>query len=118
MKSLSIMRALAVLALLAFFAGCLSVAKVHYEPGVYQGTGPGYHGIIKLQVHLSEGGLEDIEILEQQEDDFAVFALEELRELALEMNTADLDAVSGATGSSKAFLLALEAALNAGTAER
>jgi uncharacterized protein with FMN-binding domain len=106
---------LAVLALLAFIlAGCLSVARVHYEPGIYQGSSPGYRGIIRLQVHLSEGGIEDIEILEQQEDDFAVFALEELRELALETNSADLDAISGATVSSKGFLSALEKALNAG----
>jgi urocanate reductase len=106
---------LAIVVLLAFFAGCLSAVRVHYEPGIYQATGQGFRGIISLQVHLSEGGLEDIEILEYQEGDFAVFALEELREQALEPNTADLDTISGATVSSKGFLSALEAALNAGT---
>ncbi|MDR0313369.1 MAG: FMN-binding protein [Treponema sp.] len=110
---------LAVLALLAFIlAGCLSIAGVHYEPGVYQGVGQGYHGTIKLQIELSEGGIEDIEILEHGEDSFAIIALEELRELALEMNTADLDAISGATVSSKGFLSALEEAMNAGIAKK
>jgi uncharacterized protein with FMN-binding domain len=98
-------------------AGCLSTAGIHYEPGIYQGVGLGYQGIIRLQVDLSAGGIEDIEILEHSEGNFAVFALEELRELALEMNTADLDAISGATVSSKGFLSALEEALNAGMAK-
>jgi uncharacterized protein with FMN-binding domain len=106
-----------VILLASSFAGCLSSARISYEPGVYQGVGPGYKGIIRLQVHLSEGGIEDIEIIDHQEDDFAVFALEELREFALEMNTADLDAVSGATVSSEGFLSALEEALNAGIAK-
>jgi uncharacterized protein with FMN-binding domain len=103
-----------VVLLVSSLAGCLSTGRIYYEPGIYQGTGPGYQGIIKLQIDLSEGGIEDIEILEHQEDSFAIFALEELRELALEMNTAELDAISGATVSSKGFLSALEEALNAG----
>jgi urocanate reductase len=114
----SIKRILAIVVLLvSSLAGCLSTAGIYYEPGIYQGAGQGYHGIIRLQVSLSEGVIEDIEILEHQEDSFAVFALEELRELALEMNTADLDAISGATVSSKGFLSALEEALNAGIAK-
>ena len=94
------------------FMGCLSSAGLSYEPGIYEGSGMGYRGLIWVRVFLSEGGIEDIEILEHQEDAFAVEALEELRELALEMNSADLDAVSGATASSIGFLTALETALS------
>ena len=94
--------------------GCLSSAKEFFEPGIYEGAGDGYRGIIRLQVHLSKGGIEDIEILESSEDSYAMEALEELLELALEMNSADLDAVSGATVSSMGFLSALEEALAKG----
>ena len=96
------------------FAGCMSSTGVYYQPGIYEGTGRGYRGAIKVQVHLSEGGIEDIEILEHQEDIFAAAAMEELLELALEMNSPDLDAISGATVSSTGFLSALEAALTLG----
>jgi urocanate reductase len=117
LPSTKVILAIAIL-LVSSLAGCLSTAGIYYEPGIYQGVGSGYQGIIRLQVSLSEGGIEDIEILEHQEDGFAVFALEELRELALEMNTADLDAISGATVSSKGFLSALEEALNVGIARQ
>ena len=98
------------LAILAL-AGCLSNGQVYYWPGEYEGAGRGYRGTIRVRVFLSQGGIEDIEILENREDSFALAALEELRELALEMNSADLDAISGATVSSRGFLSALEAAL-------
>jgi len=107
-----LMRFIRAILITFILVGCLSSAQVFYEPGVYEGTGQGYRGRIRVQVYLSENGLEDIEILELEEDSFAIDALEELRELALEMGSADLDAISGATVSSMAFLSALEAALN------
>ena len=94
--------------------GCLSIANVQYEPGIYEGTGHGYRGIIRVLVNLSEGGIEDIEILESYENSFAMEAIEELRELALEMNSADLDVITGATVSSMGFLSALEEAMAKG----
>ena len=108
----------ALILIILFLTGCLSFAKIYYEPGIYEGIGKGYRGIIKLQVSLSEGGIEDIEIVEQREDAFAVEALEELRELALEIGSSDLDAISGATVSSAGFISALEAALTKGSSRR
>jgi uncharacterized protein with FMN-binding domain len=98
-------------------AGCLSSARVYLEPGVYEGIGQGYRGPIHIRVYLYENGIEDIEILNHQEDSFAIDALEELRELALEMGSADLDAISGATVSSMGFLSALEAAMAKGSSK-
>ena len=91
--------------------GCLSTANVNFIPGVYETASQGYRGLIKLRVYISDGGIEDIEILTNSEDRHAVEAMEELRDLALEMNSADLDAISGATITSRAFLAALEEAL-------
>ena len=100
-------------------AGCLSTATaVHYRPGIYDGIGQGFRGNIRIRISLSESGLEDIQIIEHSEDSFAAFALEELLELALEMNSADIDAISGATISSRGFLTALEEALNKGIEAR
>ena len=115
--SLCVLRTLIWAILIGFIlAGCLSSAQEYYEPGVYEGTGQGYRGRIHVRVYLSESGIEDIEILELEEDSFAIDALEELRELAMEMGfSPDLDAISGATVSSMGFLSALEAALNKGS---
>ena len=97
------------------FAGCLGSARLnenYSNIGVYQGTGQGYRGPIRVLVTVSEGGhINDIEILEHNEDSFAVFALDELVELVLELNSTDIDAVSGATFTSEGFLSAVESAL-------
>ena len=99
--------------ILAIFilSGCLSSAREYYNPGMYEGTSQGYRGTIRVLVQLSEGGIEDIYILENDEDSYALEALEELRELVLEMNSTDLDAISGATASSVGFLEAIEEAM-------
>jgi len=90
--------------------GCLTAD--FYEPGVYEGMARGYRGNIVVRVFVSDIGIiNNIEILEHGEDDFSVSVLEELIELALEMNSYDLDAVSGATVTNKGFISAMETAL-------
>ena len=101
--------------------GCLSYQTVFYEPGVYEGESRGFRGMVGVKVSLSENGLENIEITENNEDNYAAAAMEELRAFALESGSVDLDAVSidavnidavsGATVSCTAFLNALENAL-------
>ena len=101
-----------VLPVLAVFIvfGCLSYA-MDYEDGIYEGSGTGYRGIISVRVSVFDGWIDDIEILEHNEDGFAVSAMEELLELILETGSIELDAVSGATVSSEGFLTAVGAAL-------
>ena len=94
------------------FIGCLSTASEYYKPGVYETMGQGFRGNIRIRVYISEGGIENIDILENNEENHALEAIEELRELALELNSADLDVISGATISSRGFLSALEEALS------
>ena len=96
--------------LLTVLGACLSTAGF-YEPGVYEGEGRGFSGPIRVRLTLSRAGIEDIELLENDEYAFAVSAMEELLELALEYNTSNLDAISGATISSEGFLSALDNAL-------
>jgi len=103
------------LAALCILAGCLSpglVQGISYTPGLYEGTGKGYRGPVVVQVQVSRAGIEDISIIGHRETLFpGAAAMEELLELVLETGSTDLDAVSGATFSSRAFLEAVEAAL-------
>jgi uncharacterized protein with FMN-binding domain len=80
--------------------------------GVYEGTALGYRGIIHVRVCIDGGIMSEIEILDSREDQFVGgAAIDELQELALIYNTADLDAIAGATESSEGFLAALSDAL-------
>ena len=80
--------------------------------GVFEGTAQGYRGSIHVRLHIDRGIISEIEILDSMEDRFVGgAAIEELQELALIYNTADLDAISGATESSEGFISALSDAL-------
>ena len=94
--------------------GCLGtdLAEITYIPGIYEGSGQGYMGEIHVRVQLSSAGIEDIQIISHGEGAFSgAAAMEELLDLILIEGTTDLDAVSGASYSSRGFLEAVEDAL-------
>ena len=95
--------------------GCLSPGagqETGFKPGVYEGTGRGFRGNVRVKVQVSAAGIEDIVISDHMETIYpGTAAMEELLDLVLEYGTTDLDAVSGATFSSKGFLEAVEDAL-------
>ena len=99
----------------ALIFSCLGSAFVRensYTPGVYEGSGRGYRGPIQVSLQVSPAGIEDIAIISHNDSIFpGLVAMEELLELVLDTGTADLDAVSGATFSSRGFLEAVEDAL-------
>jgi uncharacterized protein with FMN-binding domain len=83
-----------------------------YRDGIWEGVAPGYRGLLRVRVAIAEGQIQGIELEEHREDPaIGGAAMEELLDLVLEYNSADLDAVSGATESSAGFLAAVEAAL-------
>ena len=96
-------------------AGCLGSAffrETGFSPGSYEGSGRGYRGPITVRVQVSSAEIEDIAIISHTEAAFpGSAALEELLELVLETGSTDVDAVSGATFSSRGFLEAVEDAL-------
>jgi len=100
---------------LALIPGCLvtgSMLETVYKPGSYQGSGRGYRGPIQVQVQVSPSGIEDIIIIAHSEGAYpGTAAMEELLEYVLETGSTDLDAISGATLSSRGFLNAVENAL-------
>jgi fumarate reductase flavoprotein subunit len=81
--------------------------------GVWEGSGQGWGGEIRVRLRINSALIQEIEILPHQEDPFiGGEALGELLELVLDYQSTGLDAVSGATESSTGFLAAVEDALN------
>jgi len=79
---------------------------------VYEGTGKGYRGPIRVLVRVERGSIAAIEIIDSEEySSVGQAAMEELLDMVIIYNTTDLDAVSGATESSKGFLEAVENAI-------
>ena len=107
--------ALTMFALVAMF-GCAvfrqSGVMEKRADGVYEGAGQGYRGSIRVQVRMEGGSIASIEIIDSDED-YAVggAAMEELLDMIITYNTTDIDAVSGATETSRGFLEAVENAI-------
>ena len=99
--------------MLLALAGCAVFGRVGQEAGnVYEGTGKGYRGPIRVLVRLERGNIAAIDIIDSEEDRMVgQAAMEELLDLVIAYNTTDLDAISGATESSKGFLEAVENAI-------
>ena len=94
----------------ALFMGCTSL-KTGVD-AVYEGSAAGYRGIIRVRVGMESGTITEITVIESNEDRaVGGTAIEELTDLVLMYNTTELDAVSGATVTSKGFLAAIEDAL-------
>ena len=92
--------------------GQASVMERTYIPGLYEGSGQGYRGEIRVRVQISPAGIEDIQILSHREAAIpGSAAMEELLDLVLIEGSTDLDTITGATFSSRGFLQAVEEAL-------
>jgi urocanate reductase len=79
---------------------------------IFEGVGQGFRGPISVQVRMNEGSITEIEIVDSMEDRFVGgAAMEELIDLVIMYNTADIDAVSGATETSEGFLEAVRNAI-------
>jgi uncharacterized protein with FMN-binding domain len=78
----------------------------------YEGSSMGYRGEIRVRVGYEKGAITEIAVIESAEDQaVGGAAIEELTDLVLMYNTTELDAVSGATETSKGFLEAIENAI-------
>jgi len=90
--------------------GCTSL-KTGTET-FYEGAAMGYRGLIRVQVGIDRGTITEITVVESSEDKaVGTAAMEELADLVLMYNTTELDAISGATETSKGFLAAVENAI-------
>ena len=100
--------------MLCIVPGCVSLggSGIGAADGVYEGVGSGYRGPIHVQVRMAGGNITEIEIVESMEDRFiGGEAMEELLDIVILYNTTNIDAISGATESSRGFLEAVENAI-------
>lgn len=105
-------RVLTAAAAIIALAGCSSSAA-SYRPGTYTGTAEGHNGDLSVEVTVSESAITDVKVTYQEETaGIADAALETIPALIVNMNTPDVDAVSGATDTSEAIIEAVKTALS------
>ena len=94
------------------FNGGQSAGEKHASGNIFEGTGRGYRGPVNVQVRMYGADILEIVIIDSEEDRFVGgAAMEELIDLVIMYNSTDVDAVSGATESSKGFLEAVGSAI-------
>lgn len=87
-------------------------ASYETAEGEYVGKGEGIGGSVVVKVRMDGSMMADIEVLEQNETpDVGGKALESLPDMVLEAQSVDIDAISGATVTSKAFFAAVAEAV-------
>ncbi|MDR1617678.1 MAG: FMN-binding protein [Treponema sp.] len=101
----------------ALLGGCAGApagrSAAVYVPGEYDGYGNAFRGPVQVLVETGPHGILRVELVDHADDELiGGAAMEDLAALVLEWNSAELDAVSGATESSEGFLEALEDALS------
>lgn len=103
-------------ALIAGLVCSAFAAAVSAAPVTTQGTGVGKHGDVTVAVTFDSGKIKDIKIVKEQENPvLAAKVFTDLKQHVIDTNSVQLDAISGATFSSKGFLDAVaDAAKKAG----
>ena len=93
-----------------------SISKVDetantYKDGVYEGTGTGFGGEMKVQVTIREGKIAAIEILENKDGSSYMEKASALIDTILSTQSTNVDTVSGASYSSAGIIQAVRNAL-------
>ena len=92
---------------------CCVPALAETADGVYEGTGAGLNGNIKVSVTVNGGVITDVTVLEHSETaGISDPALEQVPAAIVAANSADVDVATGATYTSKGIMEAVKNALN------
>lgn len=84
-----------------------------YNDGIYSGEGSGHHGKIMVSVTIKGGDIDSIKVVENPENKvLSASAFETLTKKMISTNSGDVDAISGASDSSRGFIDAVEDALS------
>jgi fumarate reductase flavoprotein subunit len=78
---------------------------------VKQGEGSGKYGLFKVEVTLENSELKDIKVIESSESGFTEPVIEQLTKQMVDSNSVEVDAVTGATLTSFAFINAVKDAV-------
>jgi uncharacterized protein with FMN-binding domain len=105
----------------ALFVGCAATpttpttppAEPAFKDGTYEGEGEGYKGPVKVEVEVAGGKVTAVEVLESEDTPELFEGAQEaiVEEVIAENSADDLEAVTGATGSSKGLIEAIQDAL-------
>lgn len=111
MKKLSII-ILSISMLVLILSGCSKSGL--YKDGSYTGTGRGASSDIKTAVEVKNGKIASIKILEHHETQGLIDPVEQniLPEIIKKQTTEGIDAIAGATNSSKGVITAVNDALS------
>ncbi|MBR1781466.1 MAG: FMN-binding protein [Oscillospiraceae bacterium] len=94
------------------------VAVGSYEDGVYTGSARGYGGTVEVQVTVEGGQIVDVTILRAPGETEPYFTLARtVIPIVLQQQTWEVDAISGATYSSRGILGAIQNAITGETVE-
>ena len=105
-------RILSVFLAVAMLLGMVSMASAELTDGVFTGTGAGLNGAITVEVTVAEGKITDIKLLSHSETPgISDPAITGVPAAILESQSADVDAVAGATFTSKGIMEAVKDAL-------
>ena len=105
----------AILLTFLILTACRGAGTITYTSGTFEGIGEGGHyGPISVAVTIDDDGrITDVEVTDHIETPhFAERAFGYLIPAVLEAQSADVDAIAGATATSNAFIKAVEDALN------
>lgn len=83
-----------------------------YKDGTYYGTGKGFAGNIKVKVDIAGGKISAISIVSTKDGDSYVKSASSLLDTIVEMQSTNVDTVSGATFSSRGIIAAVRSALS------
>ena len=95
---------------LAFICVALLGGDSHFKDGVYKGSAKGYKGPVEVEVTVKDGKISDVKILKHTEDR-PKSALSEIPKRIVAAQKTDVDAITGATFSSRGVCKAVDAAL-------
>ena len=96
------------------FTGCSKgAAASQWKDGTYNGKAEGVHGDIEVSVLVSGGKIAEVNITSENETEgVSDLALEQIPAAIIEKQSTEVEAVAGATVSSKAIITAVESALS------
>lgn len=96
---------------MVFAVGCQAGAS-KYKDGAYTGAGEGKYGPIKVEVNVEKGKIKEIKILEHKETPgLSDPILEKIPAEIIKKQSTDVQAISGASVTSKAVIQAVADAL-------
>ena len=123
MKKTNVLKAVAGFSSAVMLLTMVSCGGAKYNDGTYTGTAAGRNGDVKVSVTVNGGKIASVDVVQHEETPgLCEGAIAEVPAAIVKKNSTKVDAVSGATITSKAIMAAAEAALanaggNAGSAK-